>query len=482
MITIQFGNREFLNEIFPLVKSFFPGEDVVVTDEPVEEAEVRILLLYLPGVIVIQVNGDDGGFREVTVPRNDGDRMETKNECKRAVYRLLSEYTQRELPWGSLTGIRPTKIALSMLMEGRRNVEIAQRMREEYLVGREKTALAIAIANRELHILKDIDYEEGYSLYVGIPFCPSTCLYCSFTSYPISGWEDRIEEYLRALFREIDGVSEMCGHKKLNSIYMGGGTPTTLAPEQMDRLLTRLEERFSYEHLLEFTVEAGRPDSITREKLEVLRRHGISRISVNPQTMNQQTLDVIGRRHTVEQTVEAFYMARELGFDNINMDIIMGLPGEGVAEVTHTLEVLKELDPDNITVHSLAIKRAARLNMFREEYRDLKIENTEEIMNLASRTAQEMGMEPYYLYRQKNMAGNFENVGYAKVDKAGIYNILMMEEMQTIMALGAGSVSKLVIPSQNRIERCGNVKDVPTYIGRIEEMLERKRNLLADGG
>ena len=174
---------------------------------------------------------------------------------------------------------------------------------------------------------------------------------------------------------------EMCGHKKLNSIYMGGGTPTTLAPEQMDRLLTRLEERFSFEHLLEFTVEAGRPDSITREKLEVLRRHGISRISVNPQTMNQQTLDVIGRRHTVEQTVEAFYMARELGFDNINMDIIMGLPGEGVAEVTHTLEVLKELDPDNITVHSLAIKRAARLNMFREEYRDLKIENTEKIMN-----------------------------------------------------------------------------------------------------
>lgn len=482
MITIQFGNREFLNEIFPLVKSFFPGEDVVVTDEPVEEAEVRILLLYLPGVIVIQVNGDDGGFREVTVPRNDGDRMETKNECKRAVYRLLSEYTQRQLPWGSLTGIRPTKIALSMLMEGRRNVEIAQRMREEYLVSREKTALAIAIANRELHILKDIDYEEGYSLYVGIPFCPSTCLYCSFTSYPISGWEDRIEEYLRALFREIDGVSVMCGHKKLNSIYMGGGTPTTLAPEQMDRLLTRLEERFSYEHLLEFTVEAGRPDSITREKLEVLRRHGISRISVNPQSMNQETLDVIGRRHTVEQTVEAFYMARELGFDNINMDIIMGLPGEGVAEVTHTLEVLKELEPDNITVHSLAIKRAARLNMFREVYRDLKIENTEEIMNLASRTAQEMGMEPYYLYRQKNMAGNFENVGYAKVDKAGIYNILMMEEMQTIMALGAGSVSKLVIPSQNRIERCGNVKDVPTYIGRIEEMLERKRNLLADGG
>ena len=163
------------------------------------------------------------------------------------------------------------------------------------------------------------------------------------------------------------------------------------------------------------------------------------------------------------------------------MDIIMGLPGEGAEEVAYTLEVLKELDPDNITVHSLAIKRAARLNMFREEYRELKIENTEEIMNLASRTARDMGMEPYYLYRQKNMAGNFENVGYAKVDKAGIYNILMMEEMQTIMALGAGSVSKLVVPSQNRIERCGNVKDVPTYIGRIEDMLERKRNLLADG-
>ena len=225
------------------------------------------------------------------------------------------------------------------------------------------------------------------------------------------------------------------------------------------------------------TVEAGRPDSITREKLQVLREHGITRISINPQTMNQETLDFIGRRHTVEETVEAFHLAREMGFDNINMDLIVGLPGEGMAEVERTMQELSKLGPDSVTVHSLAVKRASRLRLFREEHRELTMTNSQEIMEMTARYAQQLGMFPYYLYRQKNMAGNFENVGYAKEGKEGIYNILIMEEMQSILALGAGAATKLVF-EKDRIERIENVKDIRNYIDRIDEMIGRKRSVL----
>ena len=228
----------------------------------------------------------------------------------------------------------------------------------------------------------------------------------------------------------------------------------------------------------EFTVEAGRPDSITREKLEVLRKHGITRISINPQTMKQETLDLIGRRHTVEQVKETFRLARELGFDNINMDLIVGLPEEDEEDVRATMEEIKKLGPDSLTVHSLAIKRAARLNMFREKYGNLKITGTQEMIDMTARYAKEMGMEPYYLYRQKNMAGNFENVGYSTPGKACIYNILIMEEKQTIMACGAGTTTKVVFPAENRLERAENVKEVEQYIDRVEEMLLRKEKLI----
>ena len=228
----------------------------------------------------------------------------------------------------------------------------------------------------------------------------------------------------------------------------------------------------------EFTVEAGRPDSITEEKLQVLRNHGITRISINPQTMKQETLDLIGRRHTVEQVKETFRLARRMGFDNINMDLIVGLPEEDEEDVRNTMEQIKELRPDSLTVHSLAIKRAARLNMFRERYGNLKITGTQEMIDMTARYAREMGMEPYYLYRQKNMAGNFENVGYSVPGKACIYNILIMEEKQTIMACGAGTTTKVVFPRENRLERAENVKEVEQYIERVDEMLERKEKLI----
>lgn len=406
------------------------------------------------------------------------DHSATKNVIKKLFYQMLVGRTGHELPWGSLTGIRPTKIALSRLEAGWKEDDIRRFMKETYMTSDEKIDLSVEIAAREKRLMEPINYDSGYSLYVGIPFCPTTCLYCSFTSYPISKWKGRTGLYLEALFKELEYTAEKMKGRPLDTIYFGGGTPTSLPAEDIDAILCKLEQLFDTKNVLEFTVEAGRPDSITEEKLKVLASHGISRISINPQTMNQKTLDLIGRRHTVENVKEKFHMARALGFDNINMDLIMGLPGEDLDDVKHTLEEIEALKPDSLTVHSLAIKRAARLNMFKEEYADLKISNTPEMIALSEACARRMGMEPYYLYRQKNMAGNFENVGYSLPGKACLYNILIMEELATIVACGAGTTTKVVFPSENRRERCENVKEVEQYISRIDEMIGRKEKIL----
>ena len=298
-------------------------------------------------------------------------RKETKNVLKQLVYDLLCKQTGHTLPWGNLTGIRPTKIPMKLLENGWKNTEIAAYLRETYGVSKEKTALAVAIANREKALLDELDYEKGYSLYVGIPFCPSICLYCSFGSHPLERWKKRVDEYLDALCRELTFIGEEMKGRSLNTVYIGGGTPTTLEPEQLRRLLGHIQKTFNFSKVREYTVEAGRPDSITREKLQALREFPVTRISVNPQTMNQKTLDIIGRKHTVEDTVEIFHMARDLGFENINMDLIIGLPGEGKAEVEHTLEEIRKLHPDSLTIHSLALKRATRLHLFKDQYTEM---------------------------------------------------------------------------------------------------------------
>ena len=445
--------------------------------EQIKEGEAAGCSPYFPvpeGLEDFHLASSSRGYSDLS------DHSETKNVIKQLFYRMLTERTGHELPWGSLTGIRPTKIALSRLEEGWKEEEIRSFMKKNYLASDEKIDLSIEIAAREKMLLEPLDYDRGYSLYVGIPFCPTTCLYCSFTSYPISKWKGRTGLYLEALFKEMEYVADKMKGRPLDTIYFGGGTPTALPAEDIDAILTKLDQLFDTENALEFTVEAGRPDSITEEKLRVLRDHGITRISINPQTMNQKTLDLIGRRHTVEMVKEKFLMARELGFDNINMDLIMGLPEEDLDDVRHTLEEIEALRPDSLTVHSLAIKRAARLNMFKEEYGGLKINNTPEMIAMSEACARRLGMEPYYLYRQKNMAGNFENVGYSLPGKACIYNILIMEELQTIAACGAGTTTKVVFPAENRRERCENVKEVEQYISRIDEMIGRKERILGE--
>ncbi len=472
MIGILLEDNGFEQDIRELLMAFYPGEKFV--HQKTEGTEFDVKGTPGAGVYRLELDGD-----AVEFPVPEGDRLETKNRIKRNLYRLLEKRTGRSLPWGTLTGIRPTKIPMTKLEEGWSREEIADFMKETYFAGDDKIALSVEIAERERELLSRISYENGYSLYVGIPFCPTTCLYCSFTSYPIGKWEKRMDEYLGALFRELEYTADRMKGKVLDTVYFGGGTPTSLSAEHLDQVISKVEELFDLSGVQEFTVEAGRPDSITREKLEVLKRHGITRISINPQTMNQKTLDVIGRRHTVDMVKEKFALAREMGFDNINMDLIIGLPGERMEDVAHTLEEVRRLSSDSLTVHSLAIKRAARLNLEWDQYADMGMVNTQEMIDLTARFAREMGMEPYYLYRQKNMAGNFENVGYSLPGKACIYNILIMEEMQTIAACGAGTTTKVVFPQENRRERTENVKDVDQYIQRIDEMIERKEKLLS---
>nr|WP_296006280.1 coproporphyrinogen dehydrogenase HemZ [uncultured Blautia sp.] len=478
MIGISFNQKEFEYDAYTLVKAFFPKEEVkmfYIQEEQIpDECENRISIEYGEQV-VIRLSFWETLLEGREDYHQEEDRKIRKNKLKQVLYRLLSEATGQTLPWGNLTGIRPTKIAMGLIESGMSNVQAAEYMRNTYFTSNEKTALAITIANRERELLKDIDYENGYSLYVGIPFCPSICLYCSFSSSPLERWRSQVDAYLDALLKELDFIAEAMKDKVLDTIYIGGGTPTTLEPYQIRRLLSHIGEKFPVEQVKEYTVEAGRPDSITREKLQALREFPVTRISVNPQTMNQATLDLIGRKHTVEDTRHAFALARECGFDNINMDLIVGLPGEQKEDVQRTLEEIRKLDPDSLTVHSLAVKRAARLNMFKDQYQEMEFVNNQEIMNLAMEYARDCQMGPYYLYRQKNMCGNLENIGYAKVDKAGIYNILIMEEKQSILAAGAGASTKFVFQNGERIERAENVKDVANYISRIDEMIERKR-------
>ena len=480
MIGIILNDTAFEQDIRELLMAFCPGEAFVREKSGETGFDVEGSIDGEKTHFTLAVRLKDGEvLAEETFPVDYGDRFETKNRIKRALYRMMKEKTGKELPWGTLTGIRPTKIAMTKLDAGGTEAEISRYMKETYLTSDEKIGLSIEIAKREKELLSTLDYEHGYSLYIGIPFCPTTCLYCSFTSYPIGRWQGRTQLYLDALYREMEYVADRMKGRTLDTVYFGGGTPTSLPAEDLDQLFPRLKSTFQFSTVQEFTVEAGRPDSITRPKLEVLKKHGVQRISINPQTMKQQTLDLIGRRHTVEDVKECFHLARELGFDNINMDLIIGLPEETLEDVRNTMEEIKALGPDSVTVHSLAIKRAARLNMFKEKYADLKIVNTQEMIDLTAAYARDMGMEPYYLYRQKNMAGNFENVGYALPGKACIYNILIMEEKQTITACGAGTTTKVLYPSENRLERAENVKDVDLYVEKTEEMIARKEKLLA---
>lgn len=402
------------------------------------------------------------------------DKKSIKQALKKVVYDLLVELTGKEMPWGILIGIRPAKLVHEYLEQGISEEEIETILKEEYRVSDNKLAMMIAVAKEEIAILRKNRPGE-ISLYIGIPFCPTRCVYCSFTAYSLEKKGNLVESYLEALFKEIDYVAKEKKGVPIRSLYIGGGTPTSLDEDQLLRLLTHIRSCFDLEQVEEYTIEAGRPDTITPEKLRIMKEQGVGRISINPQTMNQKTLDTIGRRHSVEDIIKIFNIARALGHDHINMDIIVGLPNETVEDVEHTLIELGKLKPDNITVHTMAIKRASRLKEEQESYALTEGKVIEEMLNLCEKYMKEMGLRPYYMYRQQNMLGNFENVGYASKGKECVYNIEIMEEKQSIIALGAGAITKIVYENGKRIDRVPNVKSLEDYINRIDEMIERKR-------
>ena len=385
----------------------------------------------------------------------------------------MSEHTGKQLPWGILTGIRPTKIVMNMFEKGMRKEKIKKSLKGDYLIRNDKIELMMSIVEREFEIINRYT-KKDYSLYISIPFCPTRCIYCSFTSFPIKNWESYTNKYVEALIKEIEEVSKIMKNKQLRTIYIGGGTPTALTSEQLNKILNAIETNFDLKYLDEYTVEAGRPDSITLDKLKVIKSYGVDRISINPQTMNNKTLDKIGRKHSVQDIIDKYKLARHVGFDNINMDLIIGLPNEDVEDLNRTLTHIKELNPESITVHALAVKRASRLKEEINSGYQLQVQETERMQESTVKFAKDNNYKPYYMYRQKNIAGNLENIGYAKEKKLSIYNVLIMEEKQSIIALGAGGVTKLV--DGNKINRIENVKNVVDYIERFDEMIERKYN------
>ena len=393
-----------------------------------------------------------------------------RNAIKRTLYDVLWEYSEKKLPWGILTGIRPASIAVEYIRKNIPREEIIKDLEEEYYITREKAELLCSVAEYEVKILRRTP-EKSVSLYIGIPFCLSRCLYCSFISQ--EGTKSHAaDEYLDALEKELKAVGGIFRNyeRKVQSIYIGGGTPTALSHEQLQKLFRMIHANIDMKSMEEFTFEAGRADTVTYKKLSAAKKAGVTRLCINPQTMNDETLRRIGRRHSAEDVKIAFEIARKVGFENINSDLIIGLPGETAAMFQNTLDEMQKLKPDGITVHSLSVKRAAALRS------DLFIDDsiTEKMYDLSIQYAQMLGFVPYYLYRQKNMAGDLENIGFCLKGKESIYNIQIMEEKQTIVAAGAGGISKFYFPDENRLERVANVKIAEDYIARNAEMIKRK--------
>lgn len=470
MIYICLEGHDMMNAVQTTVQIFMPNEKYKPV-ENVQEDGITVKSSVMGNGTTAQLYENGSLICEKT---ETADGVTMQHAVRSAVYHMLKEKTGQHLPWGMLTGIRPAKTINTYMDMGLTKDESIKKMIETYEMSPEKAELAATVATAERSILEKAD-KNGISLYIGIPFCPTRCLYCSFTSYPIDIYKTKVDGYVEALIKELKFLGEKAQGKRLDSIYIGGGTPTSLSAERLDKIMAAVSETFDLSNILEYTVEAGRPDTITAEKLKVIKKNGASRISVNPQTMNDETLRLIGRKHTVDDIKRVFYEARSIGHDNINMDLILGLPGEGEAEVKNTMEEIKKLSPESLTVHTLAVKRASRLRETLGDYDLAKAMLMENILGLSAKGAAEMGLAPYYMYRQKNMLGSFENVGYAKKGFESIYNVVIMEETQSIYAAGAGASTKLYDPETDRIERIFNVKNVDEYIGRIDEMIDRKR-------
>jgi len=415
------------------------------------------------------------------IPIPGDERKHLKRLTKLALFRLLCRYTKTVPgPWGILTGIRPTKIVHRLLDLNWQNDDIIDYLTTGYDMAFQKARLLVEIALRQRpYILTEQQAARMVCIYLGIPFCPTRCAYCSFPAYPVDRYTGMVEPFLKALEGEMAAIGRFLAAEGISvqTIYIGGGTPTVLDRVQLARVMRVMREFLVSDDTVEITLEAGRPDTLDAEKLKAVREY-ITRLSINPQSMNPETLCRIGRRHTPGDILDAVNTARELGYNNINMDIIIGLPGETVKHVNRTMEEISKLKPENFTVHTLAVKRASRINETRADFDLPPGDEVEKMLQLVMETARNMDMHPYYLYRQKKMVGPLENIGYTRAGFDCIYNIEIIEERQTIIGLGGGAGSKFVEPGTWLLTSHYNPKDPENYIERIDELIARKISTL----
>ena len=447
-------------QLFFDISTDFTVESSLIENNNVYEAAATITI------------GDKKAFGEAKKQLLSKERKDRSDLIKKSVFFACKKLSDMPTPWGVSTGIRPAKTARMMLDEGFFEDEILSFMQNEYFVAENKAHLSLVVAKKEAELLKN-RLKNGISLYVGVPFCPTRCSYCSFISQAVEHNRKFLEPYADALMKEIEATAEIVqsfGYKT-ETVYFGGGTPTTLPPEILDRVIKKVKECFDISFLKEFTVEAGRPDTFSDEMLSVLRENGVNRISINPQTMNQKTLDLIGRKHTVEDTVKAFEMAKKYNCFSINADLIAGLPEETPEDFERTVKEVVSLNPDAVTVHTMYMKRAARLI---DDFEKLRFaSHVGEMVDFSHEFLTKKGFLPYYMYKQRNTLGNLENTAFAKDGHESLYNIYIMEEIQTIFALGGGASTKMV--KGDLIERVFNPKEAGDYIKRIDEIIEKKK-------
>jgi coproporphyrinogen dehydrogenase HemZ len=466
-IIIKLNNLKYRYDVYQMFNIYYPLEEIKFEDR---------------GEYIVNIEENKVSFSYKDFYKESILGENIKEDIKRLIFSSLKDLTGDYYPWGILVGIRPSKIALKYLEEGKSDEEIIEIFRTKHLASEDKAKLCIKVAKKEKEsVNKD---EKNIAIYIGMAFCPTRCFYCSFTANPIGGNKKLVNPYLEALTYEIREMKKYVDERglKIESVYFGGGTPTAVNNEEFEAIMKEIYTAFVNErNIIEFTVECGRPDSITLEKLETMKEYKTTRISINPQTMNDNTLKMIGRGHTSKDVIDKFNLARELGFNDINMDMIIGLPGEGIKEAEHTAKEILKLKPDSLTVHGLSLKRASILYENFILKKGIQIKKQEELSSMyevSRELADSLEIKPYYMYRQKNMVGNMENLGYSKEGKECLYNIQMIEDKQTIIALGADAVSKVVFLEDNRIERFGNVKDIREYTSRIKEMVEEKKKLL----
>ena len=417
--------------------------------------------------------------KTVTASRRIKAAEETVRARRRALqqsyYLAATQLLDNLPPWGALAGVRPTKITTKHILEGGSEKSADKLLRDVYFVTADRRKLALDCTRSTVHAASLLE-EKDISLYIGIPFCPTRCAYCSFVSRTVGKRTELLEPYLQALLREIRLTGELVAKSgcRVRTIYMGGGTPTTLSSQQMAVLMDTVKESFDLRHLLEYTVEGGRPDTLDLDKLRVIRTHGADRMSINPQTMVDAVLKQSARPHTAADVLRAYHQAVEAGFDAINTDLIAGLPGDDLAGFQHSLDTVAALRPANITVHTLALKKDA--DLFQRRQNLPSAEEVTRMVSYASEKLRNLGYEPYYLYRQKYMSGSFENVGWSLPGKDCLYNIYMMEEVHSIVSVGGGSISKRNMPD-GTLQRFPNPKFPEQYIEMIDTVLEKKKEM-----